>query len=179
MRIKKHAFFIIGMLALFTMGNSNCRLEGGGTQEKGEKLQEGLMQRAEAKVPVPDVNNFRTRQAVAKWMRRMDTPRKTFYVYQYGMQGNIIHYWVASTRPISICSYLTPTQRVLDRYHDPDLLANAPSLDGVYANGSSGCEQVFFFTADTDALVMMNGGELITSDYPLRVKAEPIRVKKE
>lgn len=169
---------LFAVVALFTMGNSGGCKRPANARSEGEKTQETVMQKARSKVPVPDVNNFRTREAVAKWMRRMDTPSKIFYVYQYGMNGNIIHYWTAKTRPISVCSYLTPTEKVIYSGHQRGVaVGGAPALDGVYSNGGGGCGQVFFFTADTDAMVMLDGGNLLTVDQPLRIKAQPLRIE--
>lgn len=175
MRLLKPATLavVIGMVAL-----TGCKEGESSSRADGAKTQESLMKRAQAKTPVPQVSNFLTRDAVAKWMRRMDTPDKTFYVYLMGNNGQQLGYYVAQTRPISNCTLMTPP----DKLHywssgnsgKATAVTQAPSLDGVYSTG--GCDSYFFFDAATDAFVEINGLNFYVSDQPLAIEAEPIRV---
>lgn len=152
-----------------------CQPPAESSRESGEKAQEGIMKRALAKVPVPHVSNFQTRDTVAKWMRRMDRPSKTFYVYLLADTGQTIGYYVAQTRPVSICAMLTPPDREVEVLGEPHPLGSAPALDGVYY-GEGACSGVYFFDAETDAYVEISGMDYFVSDQPLSVDADPIRI---
>ena len=173
MRLLKAALLV----SFATLALAGCKEGQSSTRADGAKTQESMMQRAQSKTPVPQVSNFLTRDAVAKWMRRMDTPDKTFYVYLMGNNGQQIGYYVAQTRPISNCTLMTPP----DKLHywsgsagRTTAVTQAPSLDGVYSTG--GCDSYFFFDAATDAYIEIQGLNFFVADQPLSIDAEPIRV---
>lgn len=146
------------------------------TQAQGERDQENVMGRAISQVPVPEVNNFLTRKTVAKWMRRMDVPSKEFYVYVVADNGQVMRYYVASSRPVNICTFLTPTEREIDVMGSPNPLGQAPALDGVYYGSGGACDSWYFFDAETDAYVELVGVNLFFSDQPLVFETDPIKV---
>lgn len=164
-------------VALCLLALAGCKLESS-TSSKGEKENEASMSKARAAYPTPESSNFLTRQAVIKWMERMDVPGKTFYVYLFANTGQTIGYYVAQTRPISACTSLTPPdkERSVAGGAGPNPLGTAPGLDGVYAAGD--CNSYFFFDAETDAYVEIQGLNFFVSDSPLSVEADPIRVTK-
>jgi hypothetical protein len=53
---------------------------------------------------------------------------------------------------------------------------SAPSLEGIYQS-SSGCETLTFFDATTNAEIQVTGMQTYITDRPLKVDAEPIKVK--
>lgn len=159
---------------------TGCKVESSpSTQEKGQAEQEDVMQRANNAVPTYKPRNFLAREAVQKWMQRMDVPDKTFYIYLLGDNGSHIGYYVGQTRPISSCTLMTPSQRMIrgDRgQYDGDFIVNSPNLNGTYGGGN--CEgHYFFFDAATDALVEVSGMDFFVSDQPLNVDADPIQVQ--
>jgi len=170
-------FSIVSLFALV-----GCKPAESNSQEQAEQEQENVIKSARAKIPTYQPSNFLTRQTVNKWMKRMDTPSKTFYVYLLGDNGNHIGYYVAQTRPISSCTLMTPPKR-LERGaggggYSADFVMPAPSLDGVYGGG--GCDSAFFFfDATTDAYVEIQGMDFFVSDQPLNVDAKPINIKTE
>lgn len=173
-------FKLFGIAAIASLSLVGCKVESS-TSEKGQQEQERIMQRATSAVPTYHPNNFLTRRAVDKWMRRMDVPDKTFYIYILGDNGSHIGYYVGQTRPISSCTLLTPPQRLENGEWGQgygDFVMDAPSLDGVYGGG--GCDtSFFFFDAETDALIELQGMDFFTADQPLSVNAEPITIRTE
>lgn len=148
---------------------------------KGIETQEEAMDKAMKSEQVPELDHFRTREAITKWMERMDKPSKTYYIYLLSNTGSKIGYYVGKTRPISVGTYLTPTKK---EYHvgggsGPHPLGPAPSLDGTYDAGGSTSSQYFFFEAGSDAYMEIKGVNYLVSDQPLSVDAPRITVDKD
>ena len=161
------------------LGNTGCEPQAGeSARERGTKVQTSLMERATTAVPVPQVNNFLYREAVAKQVKRMDEAGKLFYVYIFGNNGQQMGYYVSNTRPVPTCSLLTPPDDIWKDYNGNGGLTSqritAPGLGGTYSPGP--CSSVFFFDAATDAYIEISGLNFFVSDQPLSVKADPIRV---
>lgn len=173
MRLLKPALIIT--LATFTL--TGCKDGQSSTRDQGAQEQETIMQRAVRKHPTPQPTNFQTREAVVEWMKRMDNPDSTYYVYLMGNNGQQLGYYVAQTRPISACTFLTPPDRLAHGEWGQgygDFVVQAPALDGVYAGG--GCNSYFFFDAATDAYIEIQGLNFFVADQPLSIEADPIRV---
>lgn len=173
-------YFVVTILVSM-MALVGCKPAESSSQEKAQQEQENVIERARAKIPTYQPSNFLTRETVNKWMKRMDTPSKTFYVYLLGDNGSHIGYYVAQTRPISSCTLMTPPKRLEQGdggQYGKDFVMPAPSLDGVYGGG--GCDSsYFFFDSTTDAYVEIQGMDFFVSDQPLNVDAKPINVKVE
>jgi len=146
------------------------------TQRDGERVQEDVMQRALRAHPVPQVNNFLTRQAVVKWMDRMDTPDKLFYIYILADNGAMVGYFVAQYRPVSTATFLTPTKRI-KRHSYGNLAIQSPSLDGTYYGEGGAASQFFFFDAETDAFIELQGLNYILMDQPLAINVPRLKVE--
>lgn len=131
--------------------------------------------RAERAVPVPKTENFPLRKTLAVMTERDDLLNHPWYVYILGMNGNVIGYYVAKTDPINACDFLSSTEDASDGY-----VLTAPSLDGIFYGGggaASGCDAWVFQDAATDALIKIRGMNFYAADQPLRLEADPIRVK--
>lgn len=165
-------------LAATMMGNTSCNQAAPTARESNVAVQKTTMSRANAAVPVPQVSNFLSREAVAKQVRRLDERGKLFYVYLLADNGNQLGYYVSNTRPVSVCALMTPPD---DLWYDIDIngktsqLMKAPGLGGTYGGGD--CRAVFFFDAATDTYIEVNGLNYFVSDQPLSVKSDPITVK--
>lgn len=149
--------------------------------EEQEQARSTTMERAHASVPMHRTTNFVTRETVNRFMQRTDQPDKTFYVYVMGDNANIIGYYVSRGRPVNICTFLTPPDRVEYRYRSGSMagaVRAAPGMDGVYY-GSGACDSNYFFDAATDALIEVHGLKMFLADQPLSIDAEPITVKAE
>lgn len=156
-----------------------CVESSSSSRAKEGAKQEEIISRATTKIPTYQPDNFLTRKAVDKWMERMDTADKTFYIYLLGMNGNHLGYYVGQTRPISTCTLLTPPDK-LHYWNGTNgrtaAVTDAPSLDGVYGGG--GCDSTFFFfDAQTDAYIEIQGVNYFVADQPLNIDADPIEVR--
>ncbi|HGM4965237.1 hypothetical protein JET76_22270 [Pseudomonas putida] len=160
------------------MGNKGCEAAPPTARDKNMQAQSSLMERATSAVPVPQVNNFLSREAVAKQVRRLDEKGKLFYVYILGNNGQQMGYYVSNTRPVPTCSLLTPPDDVWKDYNGNGGLTSqrltAPGLGGTYSPGP--CSSVFFFDAATDAYIEIAGLNYFVSDQPLAVKSDPIKI---
>lgn len=144
-------------------------------QKQGEEEQENIIKRAQKAVPVPQTTNFITREAVAKWLKRMDVPRKTFYIYVFTPMGTPIGYYIAQHYPVPFSALMTPPQKIYNSSYG-NVPLNAPALDGVWYSGGSSGDLYYWFDAETDALISVKGGMLFFTDQPLSLNIERIRV---
>lgn len=154
------------IISIFMLFSTSCD-ETSNSQSQGEASQENVMMRAMTQEPVPEVNNFLTRKAVVKWIERMDTPDKLFYIYVLADNGAKIGYFVAQYRPVSTSTFLTPTKRIEKMSMDYGKVLPAPSLDGTYYGEGGASAQYFFFDAETDAFIELKGLNYILMDQPL------------
>jgi len=147
------------------------------SQKQGVKVQEDVMMRAIAAVPVPEVHNFLTRKTVAKWIETMDQPGKIFYIYILSMTGDFIGYFVAEYRPVSVATFLTPTERA-HWGSSSGFPMSTNSLDGTYyGSGSGASNQYFFFDAESGAYIELKGLTYIVSDQPFSINAPRLKIK--
>lgn len=154
---------------------SSCLDTEPSAQSQGEQEQENIIKRAQRAVPVPKTTNFITREAVAKWLKRMDVPKKTFYIYVFTPMGQPIGYYVSQHYPVPFSALMTPPQSIHeDSYGNVPI--TAPALDGVWYSGGSSGDLYYWFDAETDALISIKGGMLFFTDQPLSLDIERIRV---
>ena len=168
----KKVIFVLALM-VSTLFLAGCIEET--TRQSGAREQENIMSQAIRSSPTYVPSNFLTRKAVNQWMERMDVPEKTFYIYLMGNNGNHIGYYVGQTRPICSSTLLTPPDRT-NRGQGQAVLS-APSLDGVYSGG--GCDSYFFFDAETDAYIEIQGLNFFVSDMPLNLDVQAITVQTE
>lgn len=146
---------------------------------KGTATQEDVMTRAVADVPVPTVEQFTTRQTVARWVETANNPDQTHYVYAMLPGVGYIGYYVADSAPVNICVSLTPPQRFYRNSGNSsnNQLGAAPALDGVYYGGA-GCDLWYFFDATTGAKIEM-GGQMafFTTNLPLDIDVPRLSIK--
>lgn len=169
---------LIGAAMLFAAcgGPSNATAQ----KQRQQAIQQRVDEYAKAiaQVPTPNVTNFPRRQTLADAVKRQSLPDHPWYVYVLGMNGNIEYYFVAKSVPVNDCDYLSSTQNVQEFGGDNGGLAvlDSPSLEGIYQS-SSGCNTLTFFDLGTNAEVQVNAGQSIILDAPLKVDAQPIKVK--
>lgn len=173
MSLKSASVVMVAVVLLpMLLGNDGCGGSGQSNREKAEKARASTMERAQSAVPVPKIENFINRKAVAEYMKRMDDPSKTFYVYLLSMTGDVIGYYVTRTHPISICSLMTPPDQLHDDM-DWGTTQAAPTLNGLYANGADGCDHYYAFTADSDTMIEFSQ-DFFISDQPLSLEADQL-----
>lgn len=160
-------------MAVLALSLTACDIEAS-SRDVNMRQQEDVMTRATKAVPVPQVNNFLAREAVAKQVKRLDEKGKLFYVYVTTPMGQIMGYYVSNTRPVATCSLLTPPEEQEGNGNGANVM-KTPGLGGTYSPNPS-CGGVFFFDAETDAYIEISGLSYFVSDQPLALKAEPIKV---
>lgn len=161
-------------ITLFTMGNTSCEGKES-TRAENTRARESNMERANAAVPVPTITNFAAREAVAKQVKRMDQKGKLYYIYLVTETGAQLGYYVSNTRPINVCSALTPVDDV-NKYGANDAVGvtRAPGLQGTY--GGCNDQNSFIFDAVTDAYIEFPNSKVGTiTDMPLALDSKPIR----
>lgn len=170
------ALVAIGLLAAGCGGPNNATAN----KQRQQAIQQRVDEYAKAtsQVPTPNVTNFPRRKTLADAVVRQSLPNHPWYVYVLGINGNIEYYFVAKSVPVNDCDYLSSTENVQEFGGDNGGLAvlGSPSLEGIYQS-SSGCNTLTFFDLITDAEVQVNAGQTIILDRPLKVQAQPIRVK--
>lgn len=142
------------------------------------RAQQNVIAEATAVVPVPETDNYLARSNVAEYMKRMDDPAKTWYVYELGNDGSAIGYYVSRTYPQSICTFMTPPEEIRysgNTHGNTAVTVTAPALDGVYYKGG-GCETKFFFDVSSDAMILTDL-KLRASDVPLDIEVPKISVE--
>lgn len=148
------------------------------SRKTGIEFRDDNMERAERKVPVRPSVNFPLRAGLEEFNWRIDQVNHPWYTYILGDQGNILGYYVSTTRPINSCTFLSSTEDVVTK-HEGTIVLTAPSLDGIFYGGSgasAGCDAWFFFDQSTLALIEIRGVKFFTSDQPLKLEAEAILV---
>lgn len=149
-------------------------------RERNIAAQNDVISRATAAVPVPHVDNFLARQNLAEYLRRMDDPNKVWYIYELAFTGSPIGYYVSSSYPQSICTFMTPPQQVLqpssNSYGNTAVVVTAPALDGIYY-GAAGCDLVFFFDLNSGAMVFTSINRVRASDQPLDIEVPQITMR--
>lgn len=147
-----------------------CQEEKNSTTERQEQQRDQVAELADRSVPAHRATNFVVRETINEYMRRMDEPNKTFYLYVMSDMGTAIGYYVARTPPVNICTFMTPPERV-ETYVGPNnrgwVVRQAPALDGVFY-GAGACSTEYFLDAETDALIMIQGLNLFVSDQPIQ-----------
>src|SRR3990167_8905729 len=171
------ALLVLGVVGALATA---CTKEIGGKQrEAAIREREQVFEKAQRLAPTPQLENFPTRKALVKFTERQDLLDHPWYVYILSDFGSVIGYYVAQTRPVNSCDFLSSTEKVFEDA-EGNLILTAPSLDGIFYGGagaSSGCDEWFFFDSATDALIEIRGVKFFTADQPLRLEAEPIMVE--
>jgi hypothetical protein len=140
------------------------------TYEYDRDRQHAIMEAGQAAVPIPEVENFLARQAIAEYMKRMDTPNKLWYIYVYADSGAFLGYFISRTYPISISVAMSNPQRYYSSIALP-----APGIDAVYYNGVDPV-LYYFFDASTNAMCLLRGELWLAFDAPLALDVPQLRI---
>jgi len=179
--VKSHIMGIVWTVfvaVLLTVLFTGCGVEDN-ARERSVKQRNEVFSQAENLYPNPAPQNFPSRAALVEFTLRQDMINHPWYVYILGDNGNTLGYYVAKTRPINSCNFLSSTEAV---DYNNNLVLTAPSLDGIYYGGSgasAGCDTWFFFDQSSNALIEIRGVKFFTADQPLKLNAEPILVADE
>jgi hypothetical protein len=153
-------------------------------QNKQVASQMSVKVKAVEAVPAPVIDNYQAREAVAKFMHRVNQKGQVWYVYKESRStGEILKAYTSSIYPMSVCSFMTPTEEVkeVSTYgsgSNPISVTNAIALDGLYYKGGE-CP-TFFFDLVTDALVVIDEDAVVSAyDQPLDVDVEVTTFRKD
>ena len=171
---------IVALLAVLALGFLFAACE----DDTGDQLREASTDtRHEGQAAAIDLHgepqkvNFPAYEAVVEFSNRTDLANHPWYIYILGETGNVVGHFVATTKPINSCTFLSSSQDV-DSSQNGKVILQAPSLDGTFAGGSGGsaaCDAEFFFDATTGALIEINT-QYFVADQPLLLDAEAIQV---
>lgn len=171
-------FFIFAALLLVVgMGASECDDTNvdDKQRESSVKARAQTFAKAEAKIPLPTTSNFPLRQTLVEMTKREDLANHPWYIYVLGDAGNQIGYYVGKTAPVNACNFLSSTQKVKEDYDGGNLILQAPSIDGIYY-GNAQCNVWVFLDYASGALIKIGDVKFFTSDKPLNVNSEAIKV---
>ena len=149
--IVKLTILVLGCMLLVGCGGSSET-----AQQVDQKTQGEVLLRAQAIEPIYEIQNFLSRKAINKWLKRVDVPNKEWYVYLHApMTGEILGYYVSSTVPLSYGVAISNPVQIINSGNVDDAVIPAPSLDGVFYSGID--ERTwYFFDAETDTLITTN-----------------------
>lgn len=172
---------LMGMFVVLVLSTVACTDTEIGKEQRESSARERvtLFARAEAAVPVRESTNFPLRRALEEFNYRLDQLDHPWYIYILGDTGNMLGYYVGTTRPVNSCNFLSSTEVVQDTGEGSGVVLTAPSLDGIFYGGagaSAGCDAWFFFDVTTGAMIEIRGVKFYVSDQPLLLEAEPIQV---
>src|SRR5699024_7914809 len=99
--------------------------------EKSEKdVQDGNYTSLVELEPAKEVTNPKTRETVNFCTETWNEQGQLAYVYLQNSDGKMIGYYVLDGPPVSMCTALTPPDRLAGNYSDATL-RQAPGIDGV------------------------------------------------
>jgi hypothetical protein len=131
-----------------------------------------IMEMGQEAVPIPEIENFLARQAIAEYMERMDTPNKLWYIYVYADSGAFLGYFISRTYPISISVAMSNPVR----YFENGATLPAPGIDAVYYNGVDPV-LYYFFDASTNAMCLLRGELWLAFDAPLALDVPQLKIE--
>lgn len=158
MQRKLVTILAIVMLALATMGASECEPSSDDKAQQAERKSQGTNYTdLQKKQPATSMDYSPTREGLNKWMETWGEENKISYVYLIASNGQKVGYYVFEGLPVSYCASLTPPDEIEENGGDRDQVMKAPSMDGVYYSGSQ-CNQYFGFDATTGSYIEFSIG---------------------
>jgi len=148
------------------------------TRQRNESVEQRVdtMDRAEALLPVPHTQNFPLRQLLIEYTIQSDLVNHPWYTYIMSDNGQITHYFVSTTVPVSTNAFLGSTESIY-RSDDGTVILTAPSLDGIYYGGGGSISSLngwIFKDASSGAIGIVYGMKIFTSEAPLILETEPM-----
>lgn len=185
---KKKIVLTCAALAVVAMIGTGCSYETG-TQGSEAQKQEDIQSKLVNAVPVPEVTNSTTREALSERTKLFDDQNKISYIYLISY-GKVMAFYTVKGQVVSLRSYLTPMENIVNQNGVTCKRANSASslepgcgtsggyvvqtadVDGTYGDNVDG---VFFFT--TDGAYVEWKGDYMVSDQPLQLStpAELVR----
>jgi hypothetical protein len=127
--------------------------------------------RAEKQYPAPIPNTYPERKLLIDVVNAQSSENHPWYVYQFGVNGNVVRYFVSKQFPVNNCDYLSSTEDVTSN----SVVLHAPSLLGIYQSGD--CGTYVFEDQITGAIETAPINSVTVSDKPLTLKVGAVRVR--
>lgn len=126
--------------------------------EKSEKgVQDGNYERLVKMEPAKEVTNPKTRETVNFFTETWNEKDQLAYVYLQNSDGDMIGYYALDGPPVSMCTALTPPDRLAGSgYHD-STLRQAPGIDGVFRSAED-CSRYYGKDATSGAYIEFTVG---------------------
>ena len=146
------------------------------TQERSKELQQTIGTVAFEAVPPYQPQEFSIREDI-NWYLEETEGRHTWYTYALNYLGEPLFYVVSDMRPTNICVNITSSEEIVNIPQHPDLVVQAPSLNGVWRKGGA-CDTYFLRDVSTGAYIELSGSafSLITSKQPLLLETDIVRL---
>lgn len=160
------------LLLVITLAACTSSNQGGG-QKKESKTQQSNYDKLVAQEPAHTMGYSPTRKTINFWIDTWSKPGQLAYVYLQNANGDLIGYYVLSGPPVSMCTALTPTYKLVDpggSSDNGDIVVPAPSVDGAYYSGGE-CNTYYGKDATTGAYVEYTVGlgiNVLLYNQPLR-----------
>lgn len=107
--------------------------------------------------PAEEMQYSSTRETINFFTRTWGQRGKTAYVYLMNNEGKVVGYYVTEGPPVSMCTSIRPTYKVLDTAESTDLVVPAPGADGAYYSGNE-CNTYYAKDANTGAYLQFTAG---------------------
>jgi len=131
-----------------------------GVEESAEKSEKGVQDSNYEKLvkmePAKEVTNPKTRETVNFFTETWNEEGQLAYVYLQNSDGKMIGYYVLDGPPVSMCTALTPPDRLAGSYSDSSV-RQAPGIDGVYRSDED-CSRYYGKDASTGAYIEFTVG---------------------
>ena len=139
-------------------------------------IRNSAFDRARKQVPVSNITNFPARRLLNEFTRRQSLGHHPWYVYQMGMNGNVIRYFVSKQFPVNTCDYLETTESI-NWNENGNVITHLPPFTGVYQSGNDQCNTYVFQDQITDAMVTAPINTVNISERPIIFHERPVKVK--
>lgn len=129
-------------------------------EESAEKSETGVQNSNYEKLvelePAKEVTNPKTRETVNFFTETWNEEGQLAYVYLQNSSGDMIGYYALDGPPVSMCTALTPPDRLAGNYSDSSV-RQAPGIDGVYRSAED-CSRYYGKDASTGSYVEFTVG---------------------
>lgn len=169
---------ISAISALAVIGLVACQKNTTGTlQKQQQQTTNAYQQKLTTAQPYPlgQMNDSAERANLKARLIRLNDPNRIGYVYGLSATGQVMAYWTVRGKVSSMGSQLTVSQNVVDVPNAGNGVVESMGDDGSYGPEECAGQGVFFFTAQSDALVEWCG-PWVYSDAPLSVSTAPVIV---
>src|SRR5699024_1569044 len=130
------------------------------SESEAEKSEKGVQNSNYEKLvdmePAKPVTNPKTRETVNFFTETWNEKDQLAYVYLQNSDGKMIGYYVLDGPPVSMCTALTPPDRLAGEYSDATL-RQAPGIDGVFRSDED-CSRYYGKDSSTGSYIEFTVG---------------------